>query len=151
MSPIPVATPRRQGSPRSTPALAPAAVSMMLLGPGVTAATTAKRRNAAPCSVVVLLPPSMRLHEARSGGEGLERSCERTDESWIASRGPAERGELFYAWFARLAYDRHRHDTYAIGLTDQGVQMFDYRGSTRTSNPGEVVTLYPHETPERRA
>ena len=55
MSPMPGGDAEEAGqSLRSTPALAPAAVSMMLLGPGVTAATTAKRRNAAPCSVVVL-------------------------------------------------------------------------------------------------
>src|SRR5438477_110803 len=36
-----------------TMGLPAAAVSMMLLGPGVTAATTAKRRNARTCSVVV--------------------------------------------------------------------------------------------------
>ena len=53
MSPMPVATPKRHGSPFRTPAFAPAAVSMMLLGPGVMAATTAKRRNATICSLVV--------------------------------------------------------------------------------------------------
>src|SRR5580765_5738916 len=54
MRPMPLATPRRHGSPCRRPTFAPAAVSMMLLGPGVTAATTAKRRNATTCSVVVL-------------------------------------------------------------------------------------------------
>src|SRR5881397_359881 len=53
MRPMPVVTPNRQGRPFRTPAWAPAAVSMMLLGPGVTAATTAKRRKAVTCSVVV--------------------------------------------------------------------------------------------------
>src|SRR5215510_8299416 len=53
MRPMPVATPRRQGSPFQTPECAPAAVSMMLLGPGVMAATTAKRRKAATCSLIV--------------------------------------------------------------------------------------------------
>src|SRR5204863_2518434 len=56
MTPMPVVTPSRQGRPLRTPACAPAAVSMMLLGPGVTAATTAKRRNATICSVVVRYP-----------------------------------------------------------------------------------------------
>ena len=93
----------------------------------------------------------MRTHQARSGGEGLERSCRRLEEGWIASRGPAEGVELFSAWFAGRAYERHRHDTYAIGLTDRGVQMFDYRGSARTSLPGEVVTLYPDEPHDGRA
>jgi hypothetical protein len=50
---MPVETPRRQGRPLTTPAFAPAAVSMTLLGPGVTAATTAKRTNATTCSLVV--------------------------------------------------------------------------------------------------
>jgi AraC-like DNA-binding protein len=93
----------------------------------------------------------MRLHEARSGGEGLERSCKRGTEGWIQSRGPAEGVELFHAWFAGRAYDRHRHDTYAVGLTEHGVQMFDYRGSARVSTPGEVVTLYPDEPHDGRA
>jgi AraC-like DNA-binding protein len=92
----------------------------------------------------------MRTHQARSGGEGLERSCRRPEQGWIASRGPAEGVELFSAWFAGRAYERHRHDTYAIGLTDRGVQMFDYRGSARTSLPGEVVTLYPDEPHDGR-
>ena len=93
----------------------------------------------------------MRTHQARSGGEGLERSCRRPGEGWIVSRGPAEGVELFSAWFAGRAYERHRHDTYAIGLTDRGVQMFDYRGAARTSLPGEVVTLYPDEPHDGRA
>ncbi|WP_408632094.1 hypothetical protein [Moritella yayanosii] len=32
---------------------------------------------------------------------------------------------MLQAWFAGPAYDTHRHDTYAIGLTDQGVQSYD--------------------------
>src|SRR6188474_3895087 len=60
MSPMPVVTPNRHGSPFRTPAFAPAAVSMILLGPGVIAATTANRKNATTCSVVVLY-----LHESR--------------------------------------------------------------------------------------
>jgi hypothetical protein len=46
MTPMPVVTPSRHGRPRRIPTCAPVAVSMMLLGPGVTAATTAKTRNA---------------------------------------------------------------------------------------------------------
>ena len=46
---------------------------------------------------------------------------------------------------------KHRHDTYAIGLTDRGVQIFDYRGSARASMPGQVVVLYPDEVHDGRA
>jgi AraC-like DNA-binding protein len=121
-----------------------------LLGPGVTAATTAKSRNATACSVVVLYL-RMPSQEARSGGEGLERSCKRAVEGWIASRGPAGGVELFRAWFAGEAYQKHRHDTYAVGVTDCGVQVFAYRGSVRTSTPTQVVVLYPDEVHDGRA
>jgi AraC-like DNA-binding protein len=93
----------------------------------------------------------MRLQQSRSAGEGLERSCDRPGASWIDSAAPVDGVELFRAWFAGEAYDRHRHDTYAIGLTRSGVQMFDYRGATRTSMPGEVVVLYPDEVHDGRA
>ncbi len=86
-----------------------------------------------------------RPKETRSGGEGLERSCGQTTSDWIASAGPIGGVELFRAWFAGKAYTKHRHDTYAIGLTDCGVQVFGYRGSTRASTPGQVTLLYPDE------
>jgi AraC-like DNA-binding protein len=59
--------------------------------------------------------------------------------------------ELLQAWFAGHGYDRHRHDTYAIGLTDVGVQAFDYRGAARISTPGQVVVLHPDETHDGHA
>jgi len=49
------------------------------------------------------------------------------------------------------AYQKHRHDTYAIGVTDSGVQVFDYRGAVRASTPGQVVVLYPDEVHDGRA
>src|SRR3989449_11136666 len=45
----------------------------------------------------------------------------------------------------------HRHDSYAIGVTDCGVQVFDYKGSVRASTPGQVVVLYPDEVHDGRA
>src|SRR5262249_48165137 len=89
--------------------------------------------------------------ESRSGGQGLERSCEDSAGGWIASAKPAEGVELFRAWFAGPAYQKHRHDTYAIGLTDCGVQIFDYRGAARVSLPGQIVVLYPDEVHDGRA
>jgi AraC-like DNA-binding protein len=89
--------------------------------------------------------------ETRSGGEGLERSCGDSIGGWITSARPAEGVELFRAWFAGPAYETHRHDTYAIGLTDCGVQVFDYRGAARVSLPGQIVVLYPDEAHDGRA
>jgi AraC-like DNA-binding protein len=44
-----------------------------------------------------------------------------------------------------LAFEPHRHDTYAIGITTVGVQTFRYRGSRRICLPGEVHVLHPDE------
>lgn len=82
---------------------------------------------------------------SRSSGEGLERSCAAHLSDWFRSFGPVEGVELLQAWFGGHAYDKHRHDTYAIGLTETGVQSFDYRGAAETSTPGKVVVLHPDE------
>ncbi len=89
--------------------------------------------------------------QTRSGGAGLERSCRAAGEAWIASEGPVGGVERFRAWLGREAYETHRHDTYAIGLTDRGVQVFDYRGAERVSLPGQVVVLHPDERHDGRA
>ncbi len=93
----------------------------------------------------------MRLKQTRSGGQGLERSCGEPGREWIASAGPVDGVELFRAWFAGTAYRKHRHDTYAVCVTDCGVQVFDYRGSVHASTPGQVTVLYPDEAHDGRA
>src|SRR6185295_11297245 len=75
----------------------------------------------------------MRSQNTRSGGEGLERSCTGTAAGWLAGPEPVEGVELLHAWLTTEVYQRHRHDTYAVGVTDRGVQVFDYRGSSRVS------------------
>ena len=44
------------------------------------------------------------------------------------------------------AFEPHRHDTYAIGVTTSGVQTFRYRGSRRIALPGQLHVLHPDET-----
>lgn len=85
----------------------------------------------------------------RSAGEGLERSCRGRD--WVQGRAPTGGVELLEAWFEGYAFTRHRHDTYAIGLTRAGVQAFDYRGRVERSLPGDVVVLHPDEPHDGRA
>jgi AraC-like DNA-binding protein len=58
--------------------------------------------------------------------------------------------ELLRAWFGERAYERHRHDTYAISVTESGVQTFDYRGRVERATPGEVVVLHPDEMHDGR-
>lgn len=74
-----------------------------------------------------------------------------TRADWIRSTRPRDGVELLRAWFGGRAYDRHRHDTYAICVTDAGVQQFDYRGAPRVSLPGQVVVLHPDEPHDGRA
>jgi AraC-like DNA-binding protein len=93
----------------------------------------------------------MGRNDNRSGAAGLERSCGRTGTGWIASWGPVGGVELLRAWFAGEAYAKHRHDTYAIGATDSGIQVFDYRGAARVSRPGQVVVLHPDEVHDGRS
>jgi AraC-like DNA-binding protein len=84
-----------------------------------------------------------------SGGEGLERSCGVDD--WVRSRGPIGGVELLRAWFGGRGFTKHRHDTYAIGVTEVGVQTFDYRGRVENSLPGQVTVLHPDEAHDGRA
>lgn len=49
------------------------------------------------------------------------------------------------ARFVGHAFDPHRHDTYALGITISGVQSFGYRGAERHSTRGKVIVLHPDE------
>jgi AraC-like DNA-binding protein len=87
----------------------------------------------------------------RLGGAGLERSCGARRSDWLRTRELSDGVQLLQAWFSGHGFDKHRHDTYAIGLTDVGVQAFDYRGVAEISTPGKVVVLHPDETHDGRA
>ena len=53
--------------------------------------------------------------------------------------------ERMEARFVGQAFSSHRHDSYAIGLTLEGVQTFRYRGALRRCLPGECHVLHPDE------
>jgi AraC-like DNA-binding protein len=59
--------------------------------------------------------------------------------------------ELFRARLRGRPYGRHRHDVYAIGVTEEGVQAFEYRGAVEHSLPGQVFVLHPDELHDGRA
>ena len=81
----------------------------------------------------------------------LERSCVPAAVDWMRI-APSARGlERFEAFFSGHGFDPHRHDTYAIGFTTQGVQSFRYRGASATSVPGQVFVLHPDETHDGHA
>jgi AraC-like DNA-binding protein len=87
----------------------------------------------------------MRETLRRVGGGRLERSCARSRDSIrFGPRAPGiERAEVF---LTDAAYEPHRHDTYAIGITTAGVQTFRYRGARRVCLPGQLHVLHPDET-----
>ncbi|NLR96492.1 AraC family transcriptional regulator [Rhizobium sp. P38BS-XIX] len=77
--------------------------------------------------------------------EGLERLCVTPETNSILS-APAYPGiERIQAQFRGDAFELHRHDTYALGVTMRGVQTFRYRGEQRYSLPGRVIVLHPDE------
>ena len=85
---------------------------------------------------------------SKNSGIGLERLCK---EDWMQSTETEYGVEFLEAWFQGNAYQKHRHDTYAISLTTAGVQAFDYRGNSEISTPGQMVVLHPDEVHDGRA
>jgi AraC-like DNA-binding protein len=75
----------------------------------------------------------------------LERSCSRRRDSirFGACALGLERAEVY---LSNCAFEPHRHDTYAIGITTAGVQTFRYRGTRRVCLPGQLHILHPDET-----
>ena len=74
----------------------------------------------------------------------LERSCNGRRDSIRFGAGASglERAEVY---LSTCAYEPHRHDTYAIGITIAGVQTFRYRGLGRVCLPGQLHVLHPDE------
>src|SRR5260370_3260935 len=76
---------------------------------------------------------------------GLERSGGRRSDS--IRFGPSAHGvERAEVYLSACGFEPHRHDTYAIGLTTAGVQIFRYRGSRRICLPGQFPLFPPDET-----
>jgi AraC-like DNA-binding protein len=76
---------------------------------------------------------------------GLERSCNPSTGDWIRRAPPQPVFERFEAYFSGHAYDPHRHDSYAIGTTMSGVQLFRYRGAEADSRTGDAIVIHPDE------
>jgi AraC-like DNA-binding protein len=82
-------------------------------------------------------------------GGGLEHSCD--PDEWLAATGLVDGVELFRARLRGRPFSRHRHDVYAIGVTEEGIQAFGYRGTVERSLPGQVFVLHPDELHDGRA
>ena len=91
------------------------------------------------------MPPSL----GEAADAGLERSC--GPDEWVDATRPADGIELFRARLRGRPFSRHRHDVYAIGVTEEGVMAFDYRGTVERSGPGQVFVLHPDELHDGRS
>jgi AraC-like DNA-binding protein len=91
----------------------------------------------------------MALSLRDAAGAGLERSCD--PDEWVDATVPVDGVELFRARLRGRPFSRHRHDVYAIGVTEEGVQAFEYRGTVERSLPGQVFVLHPDELHDGRA
>ncbi|MEH6629358.1 MAG: AraC family transcriptional regulator [Halopseudomonas aestusnigri] len=81
---------------------------------------------------------------------GLNRSCRSSlpqigDVAKITSAPSVPGMSRIEASFVGDFFEPHRHDTYALGLTMQGIQAFQYRGERRYSHPGRIIVLHPDE------
>ncbi|MEG5262788.1 AraC family transcriptional regulator [Pseudomonas sp. JDS28PS106] len=65
---------------------------------------------------------------------------------WIDLAQDRDTGiETLRAHFTGHAYDPHWHDSYLVGVTEQGVQQFTCRRQRHASTPGHVFLLEPGE------
>jgi AraC-like DNA-binding protein len=70
---------------------------------------------------------------------------------WLNYRTGPNGIDFLEAAFDRHVYDRHIHETYAIGFTLRGVQRFWCRGATHDSTPGHVILINPGEAHDGRS
>jgi AraC-like DNA-binding protein len=67
-----------------------------------------------------------------------------TSHNWIDLAQDAGTGiETLRAHFEGHAYDPHWHDSYLVGVTEQGVQQFNCRRARHQSTPGKVFLIEP--------
>ncbi|MEX6678405.1 AraC family transcriptional regulator [Pseudomonas sp. W2Oct36] len=67
-----------------------------------------------------------------------------SDSNWIELKQDATSGiETVRAHFEGHAYDPHWHDSYLVGITEQGLQQFNCRRQQHNSTPGKVFLLEP--------
>jgi AraC-like DNA-binding protein len=64
--------------------------------------------------------------------------------NWLHLAQDADTGiETLRAHFEGHAYDPHWHDSFLVGVTEQGVQQFNCRRAKHQSTPGKVFLLEP--------
>jgi AraC-like DNA-binding protein len=78
-------------------------------------------------------------------------SVEAPARDFITADCPCPGIQRLRAGFFGHAYDPHRHETYAIGVTERGFQAFRYRGAECVSSTGMTIVLHPDEVHDGHA
>lgn len=52
---------------------------------------------------------------------------------------------IFKAHYHTFQFSRHSHEDFALGLIEEGIQCFSYRGSNHTAPQGSMITVNPDE------
>src|SRR5690348_12896698 len=137
--------PARYPSERRNPNADPAAVRLIVAGPGLPmiAREVTTRAASGPQGTARYVAL---MHETLRGvdRDRLERSCG-PGENRIRLGACAPGIQTADVRLTSCAFERHRHDTYAIGITTAGVQRFWYRGERRLCLPGQIHVLHPDE------
>ncbi|MBW4787103.1 AraC family transcriptional regulator [Alcaligenes faecalis subsp. faecalis] len=68
-----------------------------------------------------------------------------SQKDWTKISQPSSKIERMEAFFSGYGFSPHRHDTYALGITLNGVHHFNYQKSMRRSLPGNAVIIHPDE------
>jgi AraC-like DNA-binding protein len=67
-------------------------------------------------------------------------------QQWARFRAaPIDGLTLLDAYFTDHVFERHSHDTYAVGVTQSGVQRFDCRGAQHDCVAGDLLLFNPDE------
>jgi len=78
-------------------------------------------------------------------------SSEAPARDFITTDCPCPGIQRLRAGFFGHAYDPHRHETYAVGVTERGFQAFRYRGADCVSSTGMTIVLHPDEVHDGHA
>lgn len=70
--------------------------------------------------------------------------------SWVRPERKVNGVTRFCAELRNEHFCLHSHDSYAVSITEWGIQEFEYRGSVHRSFPGQISILHPGEAHDGR-
>jgi AraC-like DNA-binding protein len=75
----------------------------------------------------------------------MERQSGSNDSVRFQRASDLDNIEFLHATFVRHSFPKHTHETFAIGVIENGVQATYYKGSTHIATPGDVCLVNPGE------